>query len=258
MSSRPPLESYPPEGSRASSLGDEGRESSPLVASTAERLLVGIVGGTYPPGSRLPAERDLAPSLGASRATLREAFRQLEGMHLISARRGSGVTVRAIRDWSLEVLPIYLAAGAPYSRGGVHALLGEMLVLRKELVLVMCRLVAPRLAPGALATARLAATHAWEARAHPPLFAEREMLALQEICAAAEIHPTQWLLNTLASVYVKCAKLMPTGASPPPDYLEQMLGAMDALEGNDGVGACAILGHYFDGSSAAYLGALGR
>src|SRR5512139_3095566 len=220
MSVRPPLESYPPEGLRASSIGDEGRESSPLVASTAERLLVGIVSGTYQPGARLPTERDLAPALGASRATLREAFRQLEGMHLIAARRGSGVTVRPLRDWNIEVLPIYLAAGAPYSRGGVPELTREMLVLRRELVLTMLRVVSPRLGPGSLASARAAAAYAWEHRDQVASFPEREMAALQEVGAAAQVHPTQWLLNTLTSVYVKCARFLPAFASIPQDYLE--------------------------------------
>lgn len=251
MSVRPPFDSYPPEGLRSSSVGDESRESSPLVASTAERLLVGIVSGTYQPGSRLPPERDLAPALGASRATLREAFRQLEGMHLIAARRGSGVTVRPLRDWNIDVLPIYLAAGAPYSRGGVKELVREMLLLRREMVLTMLRVVAPRLSPGALTSARAAATHAWEQREQPASFAEREMAALQELGAAAQVHPTQWLFNTLTSVYVKCARIIPAFAVVPPDYLEVFLRVADALEGQRADEASAAMGAYLERSDEA-------
>ncbi len=253
MSARSPLDSYPPEGLRSSSVGDDSRESSPLVASTAERLLVGIVSGTYQPGTRLPPERDLAPALGASRATLREAFRQLEGMHLIAARRGSGVTVRPLRDWNIDVLPIYLAAGAPYSRGGVKELVAEMLLLRRELVTTMLRVACPRLGPGSLAAARTAATHAWEQREQSASFAEREMAALQEIGAAAQVHPTQWLFNTLISVHVRCARLIPAFAVVPADYLEVFLRVADALEARRIDEACSVLGAYFERSDEALL-----
>lgn len=218
-----------------------------------DRLLVAIVSGTYPPGSRLPPERDLAPSLGASRATLREAFRQLDGMHLISARRGSGVTVRPLRDWSIEVLPLYLAAGAPYSAGGVVELAKEMMTLRRELVLTMLRMIAPRLAPGALANARALAAHAWDAHEDLGEFSTREMAALQEVGAAAQVLPTQWLLNTLTSVYVRCAKLMPGPASVPKDYLDVFLATAAALEAQDATRACALMGAYYERSDDAFF-----
>jgi DNA-binding FadR family transcriptional regulator len=253
MSVRPPLDSYPSEGPRASSLGDEARESAPLVAMTAERLLVGIVSGTYQPGARLPPERDLAPALGASRATLREAFRQLEGMHLIAARRGSGVTVRPLRDWNLEVLPIYLAAGAPYSKGGVPELTRELLVLRREIVLMMLRMAAPRLGPGSLASARATAAHAWEHREQLASFAEREMAALQEVGAAAQVHPTQWLINTMTGVYVKCARINPAFATIPQDFLEVFYRVADLLEQRQVEPACAILSAYFERNEAVIL-----
>jgi DNA-binding FadR family transcriptional regulator len=53
-------------------------ETARTQASSAnaifDRLLREIVSGVYPPGARLPAERELSRLLGASRPTLREAL----------------------------------------------------------------------------------------------------------------------------------------------------------------------------------------
>ncbi|SJZ73468.1 FadR/GntR family transcriptional regulator [Consotaella salsifontis] len=59
----------------------------------ANDLLSRIAAGEFPPGSRLPPERELASSLQVSRATVREALLALELMRAIEIRLGSGVFV---------------------------------------------------------------------------------------------------------------------------------------------------------------------
>ena len=49
-----------------------------LSDTVARELLVLIRNGTYPSGTRLPAERELSAHFGVSRASLRDAFRQPE------------------------------------------------------------------------------------------------------------------------------------------------------------------------------------
>src|SRR5216110_2245024 len=89
--------------------------TTPITAIEAvfDAILSEIVRGHYPPGARLPAERELSRRLGASRPTLREALRRLGEWNLVEPRRGSGVVVRAYRDWSIEVLAAYLKYGKP-------------------------------------------------------------------------------------------------------------------------------------------------
>lgn len=62
------------------------------IAEEIERL---ILSGTFNPGERLPAERQLARSLSVSRSSLREALSSLEMSGLVEIRLGSGVYVRA-------------------------------------------------------------------------------------------------------------------------------------------------------------------
>jgi DNA-binding FadR family transcriptional regulator len=55
---------------------------------TVERLLHAIKLGVVTAGERLPAERELALRLGVSRATLRDAIRELEHAGYVESRRG--------------------------------------------------------------------------------------------------------------------------------------------------------------------------
>lgn len=48
-----------------------------------------IDAGTFPAGERLPSERELMKLFGASRSTVREALRLLEGRDLVQIRRGT-------------------------------------------------------------------------------------------------------------------------------------------------------------------------
>lgn len=64
-----------------------------LYHSVAERIKELVRQGAYPPGSRLPGERDLAEELGVSRVTIREAQIALEAVGMLDIRVGSGVYV---------------------------------------------------------------------------------------------------------------------------------------------------------------------
>ncbi|MCX8006133.1 MAG: FadR family transcriptional regulator [Burkholderiaceae bacterium] len=70
-------------------------EAPRLYRRIADQLRQLIVAGEFPPGERLPAERDLAAQLKVSRPSVREALIALEVEGLIEIRGGSGVYVRA-------------------------------------------------------------------------------------------------------------------------------------------------------------------
>src|SRR6187431_1288947 len=64
-----------------------------LYRQIAEQLRSLIQSGEFPPGSRLPAERELAQQLGVSRPSVREALIALEVEGWVEVRTGSGVYV---------------------------------------------------------------------------------------------------------------------------------------------------------------------
>ena len=64
------------------------------VATVAQRALEKkLIDGSWKVGTRLPAERKLAESLGVSRNSLREAIFALKARGLLTSRPGSGVFV---------------------------------------------------------------------------------------------------------------------------------------------------------------------
>lgn len=67
--------------------------SKRLFQSVAEQIAGLIDEGAYPPGTRLPGERELAEKLGVSRVTIREAEIALQAVGRLEIKTGSGVYV---------------------------------------------------------------------------------------------------------------------------------------------------------------------
>ncbi len=61
---------------------------------TESRLITAILDGTFPPDSRLPAERELAQRLGVTRPTLREALQRMACDGWIEIHQGRSTRVR--------------------------------------------------------------------------------------------------------------------------------------------------------------------
>jgi GntR family transcriptional regulator / MocR family aminotransferase len=67
--------------------------SKPLRQQVYERLREAILGGQFPPGSRLPSSRVLASEMGVSRNTVLAAFEQLYAEGYIEGQHGSGTYI---------------------------------------------------------------------------------------------------------------------------------------------------------------------
>lgn len=64
-----------------------------LSARLGDSLRRAIVGGQFPPGSKLPSESQLSEAHGVSRTVVREAIASLRADRLVEARQGAGVFV---------------------------------------------------------------------------------------------------------------------------------------------------------------------
>ncbi len=71
--------------------------AAPLTETVIQRIRDQIASGGLGPGSRLPAELELAAELGASRNTVREAVRALVTARVLDVRRGDGTFVTSLR-----------------------------------------------------------------------------------------------------------------------------------------------------------------
>jgi len=106
-------------------------EPQRLYRQIAEQLRSLMVGGEFMPGSRLPAERDLARQLGVSRPSVREALIALEVEGWVEVRTGSGVYVlerggkangRAVKVPASEWGPLELLRARRVIEGEIAAL----------------------------------------------------------------------------------------------------------------------------------------
>lgn len=100
-------------------------------ASHAEAALVsGILAGTYPPGSDLPAERQLAVDLGVTRPTLREALQRLSRDGWVAIQHGKPTrVVDVLSEGGLNVLEGLVRHGDSLPEGFVERLLEVRLAM---------------------------------------------------------------------------------------------------------------------------------
>jgi DNA-binding transcriptional MocR family regulator len=83
-------------------LGSWAAGDRPLYEQLADALRSAIVDRDLPPGSRLPAERELARMLAISRTTVAGAYEALKADGWLESRQGSGTRVRAVLGESGE------------------------------------------------------------------------------------------------------------------------------------------------------------
>ncbi len=228
------------------------------IDAVFEALVADIVRGTYPPGSRLPAERDLARMLGASRPTLREALRRLSEWNLVAARRGSGVAVREMREWMVEILPSYLRHARPGAGQTILEMVRDILLLRRLTMVDMLRLMGSRVPAGGTLAAREHVERAWSLRNSAGAFAAEDFQVIRALCEAATSLPAMWMVNRISGVYLDMARSLAGAIPPPSEYLAAYAKVLDHVEKGDGDAAARELDGYLERHDQKLLTLLGH
>jgi GntR family transcriptional regulator, transcriptional repressor for pyruvate dehydrogenase complex len=95
-----------------------------LGEQVAEQIKKKIIAGDYPPGSRLPPERELAEQMGVTRLTVREALKETQQAGFTRTRHGDGTYVRDLsKNANLDLLTQILEAGRELSPQEIISLL---------------------------------------------------------------------------------------------------------------------------------------
>jgi GntR family transcriptional regulator, transcriptional repressor for pyruvate dehydrogenase complex len=128
-------------------------EKQRVAEEIAEQLRTLILNGQYPPGSKLPPERELSKRLRVNRASLREALKKLEHLGLVRIRQGDGTRVQNFMETGgLELVQHLLPLG-----GGKPELIRDLLEFRRIMGRELARLAAARSSADRDGTARLRA-----------------------------------------------------------------------------------------------------
>ncbi|MBL0218908.1 MAG: FadR family transcriptional regulator [Myxococcales bacterium] len=115
-------------------------EKQRVAEEIAEQLRSLILNGQYPPGSKLPPERELSKRLRVNRASLREALKKLEHLGLVRIRQGDGTRVlNFMETGGLELVQHLLPLA-----GGKPELIRDLLEFRRIFGREIARLAAAR------------------------------------------------------------------------------------------------------------------
>jgi DNA-binding FadR family transcriptional regulator len=115
-------------------------EKQRVAEEIAEQLRSLILGGQYPPGAKLPPERELSKRLRVNRASLREALKKLEHLGLVRIRQGDGTRVQNFMETGGIELVQHLLPLA----GGKPELIRDLLEFRRIFGREIARLAAAR------------------------------------------------------------------------------------------------------------------
>ena len=224
-----------------------------VVETIVEQLQDRILAGQFPPGSRLPSERELSAQLQVARAPVREALSRLEQMRLISVRHGPGSTVT---DFTAEAGPESLARLlqlAMLSEGGLtEPVVRGLIEARIHLGGVVAELAARR----ADSTTREALAHMaaqdLQLLEHADLV-ERDFAFFETLVRASGNLVFQLFYNSIRAPYLANRDLLGI-LIPVAEHVQSGHRAIvDAVMAGDAVGAAAAARNYLSRGSAPFL-----
>ncbi len=164
-----------------------------------KQLLRRIVDGKYPPGTKLPTERNLATEFSADRHVVREALKRLEALGLLSIRQGSGILVEDLQiTGGVELFEAYL-----FRQDGTvdESFLLEALQFREDMVRIEVRLAALHSTPQQLEQMKALVAQRRQAMGNPDRLNEITQRLFRVLACATKNRVYVLVFNTLTSFF---------------------------------------------------------
>ncbi len=169
-----------------------------LYQQVADDIEEAILDGSYPPGSKLPSEQELADDYGVSRNVIREALKRLQERGLVYIRTGSGTyisqpTTKPVSD-ALHRLLLY-------SNNSVS--IAHFYEIRRMIEPVVARLAAERATEEDVAAMREACDLMDQNRQNPSEWTQADLQFHLAIAGATKNPLIQSILNPLNEPLLK-------------------------------------------------------
>ncbi len=215
-------------------------KSRTAAEGTADSLRGSILRGEMPPGSTLPAERELSERLGVSRLTLRSAIARLETEGLVQPVQGSGTRVLDYRERGGVGLIGYLAAQALEGGKVPDDLLRDLLEVRRMIAVELVALVADRASDDELRELRrhhaVMATLVGDAEA----FKNADLAFGRQMIRAGHNFALELLFNSIVRVIASNPGLTIAFQANAPQALAVYARMLDLVEAHDGPRAARV------------------
>ena len=211
-------------------------EKQRVAEEIVEQLRSLILTGQYPPGSKLPPERDLSKRLGVNRASLREALKKLEHLGLVRIRQGDGTRVTNFMETGGIELVQHLL---PLAGRNHPELIRDMLELRRIFGREIARLAAFRAAPDAV-TRLVALADKADAAASPTEVFETDFEFYVALTQIAGNQVMGLLINTVREGVRSYMPLLSNLTSSPEAVRAHHRGLIDAISAKDSERAAKI------------------
>jgi len=223
-------------------------EKQRVAEEIVEQLRSLILTGQYPPGSKLPPERELSKRLGVNRASLREALKKLEHLGLVRIRQGDGTRVTNFMETGGIELVQHLL---PLASSAQPGLIRDLLEFRRLYGREVARLAAHRATKEGLARLREVATRSDESTTALELL-EADFDFYVTLCQLTGNQVMVLLINTVRDGVRSYMEFLANLAPVPDPVRRHQRELIAAIEARDGTRAALIAdAHLATGSELA-------
>jgi DNA-binding FadR family transcriptional regulator len=222
-----------------------------ISEAVAEQLRLIILRGDVKVGERLPPERELAPSFGTNRNTLREAIRSLEAQGLVTVRQGDGVRVADFRrSGELSILPDLIQVSPPEQR---RAILRDVLLMRRKMAVEVARMAGEQADDLAITKLRALIVRQMESEGDLLRLLTTDLEIFEVMVETSGSAGAQLMFHAMSRLSQTLLQRIPLLLFVHPDYLIDMPAVVEAVAAHQPALAASTLEGLFEKTDAVLV-----